>query len=154
MKTLNEFIVESTNQQKFKVYVLTYEKFKNDIEHVLSKGKLHHADYNKLSDILLQYFKWSVKEKLGYCDYITSDYMKEKRGISSISEVNGSLSLSLKYDGNSENVRYGDFIKNDKYETYYDKEVFDVEKCIRNYFTSYIESEFQRNIDRYSQFIK
>lgn len=155
MKNLKEYILESSNKEKIKAYVLTYEKFKKDIEQILSKSKLYYADYKNLGNILLQYFKWGNKEKLGYCSYITSDYMKEKRGISSIYDVSGNLSMTLKFDnGDSISAYYSDFTDKDKYETDYDKEVFNVEKCIRNYFTSYIESEFQKNINRYSRFIK
>lgn len=156
MKNLKEYILESSNKEKFKEYVSIFKNYIKDIEQVLSKNKITLHDYTILSRILLKYFDWGIKEKLGYCDYINSEYMVDKNhGISAIYKTNSELSLSLKYvsskyGGCSESARYRDFIKNDKYEADYGEVVFDVEKCIRDYFTAYIKAEFERKIDMYS----
>lgn len=156
MKNIKEYILESSNKEKFKEYVSIFKKYIKDIEHMLSKNKLTLHDYIILSKILLKYFEWCVKEKIGYCNYIDSEHMVDKNhGISSIYKTNSELTLSLKYvspkyGSCSESANYRTFIKNDKYEADYGRAVFDVEKSIRDYFTAYIKAEFERKIDMYS----
>jgi hypothetical protein len=156
MKNLKEYILESSNKEKFKEYVSIFKKYIKDIEQVLSKNKLTLHDYILLSRTLSKYFDWAVKEKLGYCDYLNSEFMvDENHGISGIYKSNGELNLSLKFVSSkygpcSVSTKYRDFIKNDKYEADYGRAVFDVEKCIRDYFTSYIKAEFERKINMYS----
>lgn len=156
MKNLKEYILESSNKEKFKEYVSIFKKYIKDIEQVLSKNKLTFHDYIILSRTLKKYFDWAVKEKLGYCSYRNPEYMVDKNyGIDSIYKTNDELYVSLryispKYGPCSESTKYRDFIKNDKYEADYGRAVFDVEKSIRDYFTAYIKAEFERKIDRYS----
>lgn len=156
MKNLKEYILETSNKEKFKEYVSVFKKYKKDIEQVLSKNKLTFHDYIILSRTLKKYFDWGKKEKLGYSDYINSECMVDKNhGISGIYKSNDELFVSLKYISHkyvpcSVSINYRDFIKNDKYETDYGRAVFDVEKSIRDYFTVYIKDEFERKINIYS----
>ena len=156
IRNLKEYILESSHKEKFKEYVSIFKKYIKDIEQVLSKNKLTFHDYIILSRTLKKYFDWGKKEKLGYSDYINSEYMVDKNhGISGIYKSNDELFISLKYMSPkygpcSVSINYRDFIKKDKYEADYGRAVFDVEKCIRDYFTSYIKCVFERGIDMFT----
>ena len=166
MKSLVEYISESSYTDKYIGYIHVFEKCIETLKNILSRKKLRYNDYTDIRNTLLNLFKYCDKEKLGYTSFVNSRYLKNKKsGIDSWYEVNGRLVLSIfnnEYGYKVGNIYYENFIKDDKYvvgasyngDGTTEPWSVDVEECIREFLSLYIEEELQKRVDGWKKFVK
>lgn len=164
MKTLQEYINESSFGDKCRRYIQVFEKYIETLKNIVSRKKLRYNDYIDIRNTLLNLFKYCDKEKLGYSDFVDSRYLKNKKsGINTWYEVNGRLVLSIFNNEHSEsvgNIYYEKFIKDDTYvvgssyngDGTTESWSVDVEECIKEFLNAYIEGELQRRIDGWKKY--